>query len=1207
MLMLLIVAAMLGSSALSPMYSEASKATVETTEVDQQEAGSGGSLQLASASREPAADQYLGRLALNVARRGHASVALSDGRVAIIGGQNETGPVSEVEVVNAQSQSIEVVATLKVARSRPTATLLSDGRVLVAGGWDQKKLLASTELFNPQTNLISRGPKLRRPRAAHLATVLRDGRILITGGSPDGSAELFDPSTNRTTLLGAKLTAARSFHAASLLGDGNVLLVGGVDQDGRSLRSAEVFDVRAQTFFATSAPMRIKRVRATLHTLPNGKVQVIGGDSDGTMEVYDPALNRFGAAAHLAPAADIFPTSKTLQSRARAALIDSKMTLDESAKADPSKPLHHYSLASKTSLDSFDELLARADYSSAEVPGANRAVIAGGIGKGGEYVRSVVLVESSPATVTTDKAEYSQGERPLISGSGWQPNETVRIVRQEARPGHRRKAIEVVADEKGNFTSGDISVEEFQPGVTYTLTVMGAQSAYIAQTTYGDARLPGSRPKTAKLSLPMLFRDASFELEEGLLVWEMESQVRPGVRPPEMAVTNSSSSETFDFTDIEDKPCFGIPENICPFQEGIDIRLKSNSFITFSGGLEGDLLAGNLKVSESVNGTLIFQVTAEQYDLPPLAIPGTSVKFNVTLGDFEAGLAIGIVARIRLEFNDPGTTFTTTLNFNQNAAIAFTSEGIKPSGDLTASMDFDLVETAGGCVKLSVGPEVSFEATVSGDVCDFGVEAAANIAPFIKGCLNVKDLDTCPTYDVAFSAGIGALVEGTVSFCIFDIEGGADTEFFTLPLPFTFSGNLNDTTPPTILCPADINQATDPGSCGAVVRFPTGASDGLCAAPTVVCSPTSGSFFNKGTTQVTCTATDGAGLTASCSFNVTVSDEEDPNITCPGSITDSNTPGLCGKMIDYTLPTTSDNCGQTSFSCVPDRGSFFNVGTTTVTCTVTDPAGNSNSCSFTVTINDTEQPTITCPSPITKGTDPGMCAAVVNFNATPKDNCALSANAVVCSPPSGTSFAKGTTTVSCTVTDGAGLTANCSFPVTVNDTQAPALSCPAAQTRVTVRPGDPSVGVSYPAPVVSDNCPGVTFICLPPSGSIFPLGTTTVTCNATDTTGNASTCSFTVTVFDIFVQDDSNPATMLLWNSQTGDYRYCCAGSSYAGRGASRSKGGLFTLAQAVGTHRINASLTASVNRGTASLQVGGVNRCPITDRDIRNNSSPCQ
>jgi hypothetical protein len=1286
MFVLFIVALMLGSSLISPIYSEANKVTIATTEADQQEVASDKSLQSFLDSREPVKDPYLGRFSLNVARRGHTSVALSDGRVAIIGGQNETGTVGEVEVLNAQSPSIEVVATLRVPRSRPTATLLADGRVLVAGGWDRKDLFDSTEIFNPETNSISRGPKLRRPRAAHLATVLRDGRILITGGTPDASAEVFDPSTNSTTLLKAKMTAARSFHAAALLDNGNVLLVGGVDQDGQSLRSAEIFDVSSQTFNTIHAPMRIKRVRATLHTLPNGKVQVIGGDADGTMEVYDPARNKFAAAAHLAPTAGIFPTSKTLQSRARAALIDSKIALDDSAKTDPTKPLHHYSSASKTSLDSFDELLARTDYSSAEVPGANRTVIAGGVGKSGEYVRSVVLVESSSATITTDQAEYEQGERPIISGSGWKPHEIIHLVRQEARPGHRRKPIEVVADESGNFTSGDIPVEAFQSGVTYTLTAMGTQSAYVAQTSYSDARLPGQKPKTGKLSMPILFRDASFEHEEGLIVWDMQTQSRPGVRPPEIAAVGGDA-ETFDFTDIEDKPCFGVAD-ICPFPQGIDVLLKSDSFITFSGAIDGDLLAGDLKVSESINGKLIFQVTAEQYDLPPFPIPGASREFRLVLGDFEIALTIGIVARIRLEFEDPGTIFTTTFNFDQNAAVHFTDKGITPSGDLDASVEFDLVQTAGGGVRLSVGPEIGIEATISGDVCDFGVEAAANMSPFIRGRFIVENFDTCPTYKVDFNAGIGALVEGTVSFCIFDIEGGADTDFFALPLPFTFSGNLNDTTPPTIACPDNITQGTDgssPSLCGTTVNFSPTASDGQCAAPTVACTPASGSFFNKGTTTVTCIATDGGGnQSPPCSFNVIVNDDDPPSAQCPSNITDSNTQGQCGKTISYDRPITSDNCGTVAFSCKPESGSFFPVGTTTVTCSFKDETDNQSTCSFTVTINDTEKPTIACPGPITKGTDLNVCMAVVNFNPTASDNCALPKNAVVCSPSSGTAFAKGTTTVNCSVTDGVGLMASCSFTVTindtqgpsyvcpanvivgttpnlctgvatyltptatdncggspvvtcspasglpypkgvttvtcsskdssnnttmcsftvtVNDTQAPAISCPTAQTRITARPGDASVAVSYPTATGSDNCPGVVVTCSPPSGSAFPVGTTTVSCTATDQTGNSTTCSFTMTVFDVCLQDETTPAAVLLWNSRTGDYRYCCTGSTYSGRGTYLRKGNIFTLSHVGGAQRVNASLDASANRGTSSLQVSGVNRCPITDRDISNNT----
>src|SRR5262249_27601607 len=46
----------------------------------------------------------------------------------------------------------------------------------------------------------------------------------------------------------------------------------------------------------------------------------------------------------------------------------------------------------------------------------------------------------------------------------------------------------------------------------------------------------------------------------------------------------------------------------------------------------------------------------------------------------------------------------------------------------------------------------------------------------------------------------------------------------------------------------------------------------------------------------------------------------------------------------------------------------------------------------------------------------------------------------------------------------------------------------------------------------SDNCPGVVHSCSPASGSTFPIGSTTVTCTATDLAGNSTTKTFTVTV-----------------------------------------------------------------------------------------------
>jgi hypothetical protein len=144
--------------------------------------------------------------------------------------------------------------------------------------------------------------------------------------------------------------------------------------------------------------------------------------------------------------------------------------------------------------------------------------------------------------------------------------------------------------------------------------------------------------------------------------------------------------------------------------------------------------------------------------------------------------------------------------------------------------------------------------------------------------------------------------------------------------------------------------------------------------------------------------------------------------------------------------------------------------------------------------------TITCPANVTVSNDPNQCGAVINYPApTTGGTCGT----VTCTPPSGSFYPSGTTTITCTTTAGP----TCSFTATVNDTQPPQITCPPNQT-------GPAAGASTPVtfnpPVASDNCPGVTVVCNPPSGSSFPVGTTTDTRTATDASSNTATCSFTV-------------------------------------------------------------------------------------------------
>ncbi|PGC29446.1 hypothetical protein COM11_13805 [Bacillus pseudomycoides] len=241
--------------------------------------------------------------------------------------------------------------------------------------------------------------------------------------------------------------------------------------------------------------------------------------------------------------------------------------------------------------------------------------------------------------------------------------------------------------------------------------------------------------------------------------------------------------------------------------------------------------------------------------------------------------------------------------------------------------------------------------------------------------------------------------------------------------------------------------------------------------------------------------------------------ERIPTIMCPGNITQDKDPGVPGAVVNFPNPTASSSCPGVNVSCSPASGSLFPVGDTTVTCTATDICGGTATCSFTVTVNDTEPLKIQCPNNITQANDTGECGAVVNFpNPTASSSCP-GVN-VSCSPASGSLFPVGDTTVTCTATDTCGGTATCSFTVTVNDTEPPTINCPANIT-VANEPCQLGAIVNF-ASTASDNCGVASVTCIPSSGSFFNVGTTTVTCTATDIHGNSSTCNFYVTVVELF-------------------------------------------------------------------------------------------
>jgi hypothetical protein len=156
-------------------------------------------------------------------------------------------------------------------------------------------------------------------------------------------------------------------------------------------------------------------------------------------------------------------------------------------------------------------------------------------------------------------------------------------------------------------------------------------------------------------------------------------------------------------------------------------------------------------------------------------------------------------------------------------------------------------------------------------------------------------------------------------------------------------------------------------------------------------------------------------------------------------------------------------------------------------------------------------PVITLPGKVVEAaTEPGQPYALVTYvvGATDADTLGRDID-VVCTPASGSRFAIGDTTVRCRSTDADSNTTTGSFVVRVNDNERPTIVSPGDQPVGSIRPGiDP---VNFRVATATDNSGSVTVVCDPPPGSAFPTRTATVTCTATDPSGNVATASFTVT------------------------------------------------------------------------------------------------
>jgi hypothetical protein len=258
-------------------------------------------------------------------------------------------------------------------------------------------------------------------------------------------------------------------------------------------------------------------------------------------------------------------------------------------------------------------------------------------------------------------------------------------------------------------------------------------------------------------------------------------------------------------------------------------------------------------------------------------------------------------------------------------------------------------------------------------------------------------------------------------------------------------------------------------------------------------------------------------------FNRALSPNELGQIFAAGPAGKCKTPCQAGyacapdKTVECGTPWTFDPPTSTIPGCALQPLSVTTLTNTLQPCgeqftrtwTFVDCCGKTNSCSQTVTVLDTTPPLVNCPTNKTF-----QCGTTWRFDApTALDTC-CGTNVTITvlntitntQGPCLTSYTR-----TWEIRDCCTNSVTCSQTITVVDTIPPVILCPGPVTRVICTNGL----VLHYKPKVSDNCPGpVTVNCTPPSGSFFPVGTTVVTCTATDACGNTSSCSFTVTIIN---------------------------------------------------------------------------------------------
>ncbi len=275
------------------------------------------------------------------------------------------------------------------------------------------------------------------------------------------------------------------------------------------------------------------------------------------------------------------------------------------------------------------------------------------------------------------------------------------------------------------------------------------------------------------------------------------------------------------------------------------------------------------------------------------------------------------------------STFTCT-NVGTNTVTLTGTDGSSNSSTCTATVTvLDTISPTASCQNITVYLDGTGNASITAGDIDNG------------------STDNCGTPSLGIDVSTFSCTDlgtNTVTLTATDASSNAST--------CTATVTVLDTISPVMTC-QNITVYVD-GSGNASITatdIDNGSSDN-CSVPTLSIDVSSFTCSDLGANTVVLTGTDANSNSSTCSATVTVLDTISPTVSnCPTDISINTNNTGCTGIATWTAPTFNDNCSFTSTS-THNSGDVFPVGITTVTYTVSDPSGNSNTCQFTVTVTD---------------------------------------------------------------------------------------------------------------------------------------------------------------------------------------------------------------------------------------------------------------